>query len=179
MKMCSISVEPMPSTISTPKWRLEPLADLRGQRLAGRGDESQRDVLAARQPGRGQHAGEAGRRAVEHRGLHAADAAGEPLERGVGRGPLGHQQHGGADAHRERERIAEAVGEEELGRGEAHVALGEAEDGLAVELAGPVGIGVRVHRALRSTGRTRRVQPERRDRPPAPRRAWASARAPR
>jgi hypothetical protein len=130
----------MPSTMSTPKCALEALADLGRQRFAGRRHQAQGHVRGG-QPRVGQHAGKAGGGAVEHGGLHAAHAAQPALEGGVGRGPLGHQQRGGAHAHREGERVAQAVGEEQLGGREADVALDQAQHRLAVQLAGPVGVG--------------------------------------
>ena len=146
---------------------LEALADLRRQRLAGGRAHAQRHRLARRQAGRGEHAGEAGRRAEEHRRTDRGAAgggrggAGPALEHGVGRRPLGHQQDGRADREREGQRIAEAVREIELGGGEADVGFGQAEHGLAVELGGPPGVGMGVHRALGLAGRARRIEPER------------------
>ena len=49
------------------------------------------------------------------------------LEDGVRRRPLGHQHDGGAHAQREGQRVAQAVGEEELGGREADVALAQAQ----------------------------------------------------
>jgi hypothetical protein len=127
--MCSISVEPMPSTMSTPKWALEALAELGRQRLAGRRHQAQRHVVRAGRRG-GQHAGKAGGGAVEHGRLDAADPPRPALEGGVGRRALGHQQRGGAHAQREAQRIAQAVGEEQLGGREADVVLGQASTPL-------------------------------------------------
>ena len=172
--MCSISVEPMPSTMSTPKCALKRSPSSAGS--ASPADDTRRSATSprVRQVRRGEHAGEAGRRAVEHGGLDAADAAGPALEGRVGRRPLGHQQHGGAHAQREGQRIAQAVGEEQLGGGEADVVLGQAEHALAVQLAGPVGVGVRMHRALGAAGGAGRVEPEARVVGARARPAWGS-----
>jgi hypothetical protein len=121
--------------MSTPKWRWN-----RSPRSAG-----------------------SGRGAVEHRRLHAGLRVGraEPaFERGVRRGALAHQDRGGADRHREGQPVAQPVGEEELGRREAHVVLGQRQHTLAVQLGGPVGVGVGMHRALGPARRAGRVEPE-------------------
>ncbi len=146
--------------ISTPIVRAEALAQFGRQRLAGRRAQAQRDLAFLRQLGRSQHAGEAGGSAEEDRRLRVCDAAEPTLESGIRRGPLGHQDRGRAHAHRERQAVAQAVGEEQLGGGEADIALADAEQALAVELGRPVGIGVRMHRALGPAGRARRVEPE-------------------
>ena len=95
-------------------------------------------------------------------GLRPADLAAPALEDGLGRRPLGHQQRGGAHAHREAQRIAQAVGEEQLGGGEAHVVLAQLQHALAVQLGRPVRVGVRVHGALGAAGGARGIEPERR-----------------
>ena len=177
--MCSISVEPMPSTMSTPKCALEAFADLGRQRLAGGGHQAQRDVASRRQVGSGQHAGEAGGRAVEHGRLaRPPTPPSQRLKVGVGRRPLGHQQRRRADAHREAQRIAQAVGEEQLGRREADVGLAQAQHALAVQLGRPVGVGVRVHGALGAAGRARRIEPEAGVVGARSRRAWPAAGGP-
>ena len=158
--MCRISVEPMPSMMSTPKWRLEALADLGRQRFAGGRCEPQAHVLALRQEVRSEHAGEAGRRAIKDARLDGADAAAQPLEHRLGRRPFGHQERRRPDAHRKGQSVAEAVGEEELGGGKADVALLQAEDRLAVELGRPIGVGVRMHRPFGPSGRAGRIEPE-------------------
>ena len=68
-------------------------------------------------------------------GRAPADFTAPALEGGVGRGALGHQNRGGAHAHREGQRVAQAIGEEQLGRGKADVVLGNAQHRLAVQLA--------------------------------------------
>jgi len=126
----------------------EALADLSRQRLAGGRTQPQRHRFLRRQGGRGQHAGVAGRCAEEH----ARPALGPAPEDRLRRRPLGHQQHGRADRQREAQRVAQPVGEEELRRREAEVVLAQAELRLAVQLRGPVGVGVRVRRALGRRG---------------------------
>ena len=112
--MCSISVEPMPSRMSMPKRSRQCCADLFRQRLARRDAAPQRDFAARRQVGRCQHRGVERRHAVEDRRLVLAQDAATMRRRG----PLGGQDRGGADRHREGQRIAEAIGEEQLGRRE-------------------------------------------------------------
>ena len=73
--MCSISVEPMPSTMSTPKWRLKRSPISAGSASPADESESQRHILPRRQNVGREQAGVAGRRAVEHRRPDAADAA--------------------------------------------------------------------------------------------------------
>ena len=140
--------------------RLEALAQLGRQRLAGRGHQPKRHLPARRQGRVGQHAGKARGGAVEHRRPEAGHAAGQALEGGGGRGALGHQQGGGAHAHGEGEGIAQAVGKEQLGRRKADVVLVQLQHALGVQLAGPVGVGVRVHRALGPAGGAAGIQPE-------------------
>ena len=71
------------------------------------------------------------------------------------------QQDGrGARRHREGERVAEAIGEKELGDRVANVVLGEAEERFGIELVGEREVGVGVHRALRPAGRAGGVEPE-------------------
>ena len=71
------------------------------------------------------------------------------------------QQHGGgADRHREGERIAETVGEEQLCHRIADVLFGDAEYRRGVEIVGEFEIGVGVHGAFRLAGRARRIEPE-------------------
>jgi hypothetical protein len=87
--MCSISVLPMPSTMSTPKCALEALADVGRQRLAGRRARRRRPRRARAGRVR-QHAGKAGGRAVEHRGLEPPTSPRQRLKvaSGVGRSAI-------------------------------------------------------------------------------------------
>ena len=139
---------------------LEALAEFGRESLASGGDEAQSHLLARRQAGGGKHAGKARRGAVEHGRPDAADLAAPALEHRVRRGAALHQQGGGADAHRERQRIAEAIGEEQLGGGEADIVLAQGQHGFAVKLQSPVGVAVRMHRAFGPAGRARGIKPE-------------------
>ena len=55
----------------------------------------------------------------------------ERAEHHLRRRPLGQQHGGGADRHRKRHGVAEAVGEEQLGGGEDEIVLAHAEALLA------------------------------------------------
>ena len=123
-KVCSISVEPMPSRTSTPTRCAPALADMRGQRLAGRDAKAQpvgagaaADVVVREQRGV-----ERGHAVEDRRPVPAHDS-----NTRVGRRPVRPQHGGGADRHRERHGVAEAIGEEQLGRREHHVVLADAE----------------------------------------------------
>ena len=61
---------------------------------------------------------------------------------------------------RKGQRVAEAVGEEELGGREADVVFAQSEDRLAVELDGPIGVGVGMDGSLRPASRAGRIEPE-------------------
>jgi hypothetical protein len=95
-KMCSISVEPMPSTMSQPKRALKRSPISRGKRLAGRRAEPQRDLAPFWQIRRGEHPGVAGRRAEEDGHL----LFGPALEDGRRGRPFRHQHGRRADAER-------------------------------------------------------------------------------
>ena len=136
--------------------RLEALADLLRQRLARGRTQAKRHGVALRQLGRGEHARVSRGRAEEQRRLRFGPA----LEDRLRRGPLRHEQHARAGGKRKGERVAEPVGEEELRRGKAQVALRHAEHAAPVELRRPVGIAVRVDGPLGPAGGARRIQPE-------------------
>ena len=78
------------------------------------------------------------------------------------RRPFRIQHRTAADRHREGERIAEPIGEVQFCRGEADVALLDAEHLLAIGLRGGLQIGVQMSHALGHAGRARRIEPERR-----------------
>jgi hypothetical protein len=86
---------------------------------------------------------------------------GEAVKHRLRRRALGHQHGGGPRGQRKGQRIAESVGEEELGRGEADVVLAELQHVLRVQRVGPVRIRMRMHGALRRAGGARRIEPER------------------
>ena len=81
--------------------------------------------------------------------------AGDDVEGHLRRRPLRIEHGGGADPQRERHGVAESVGEEQLRRRVAHVALAHAERFDAIELAGDRHVALEVHRALRPPGRAR------------------------
>ena len=72
------------------------------------------------------------------------------------------EDDGATDGERERQRVAEAVGEEQLGDGQESVVLGDPEHLGGVRVSGRLQAGVAMHHALRQTGRAGAVQPERR-----------------
>ena len=73
----------------------------------------------------------------------------------------GRQQHGGgARRHRKGQRIAEPVGEEQLGHRIADVAVLDAEDGPGIKLIGELEIGMGVHGSLGLAGRAGGVEPK-------------------
>ena len=140
------------------KVRLEALRDLRRKRLARRRAHAQTHLIAGRQRGIGEHARKARGRTEEHGWslLWLRPARKD----GCRRGPLGHQHDRRADAQGKRQRIAQPVGEEQLGSRKADVVFGQMKNRLAVQLRRPVRIGLRVHRALGLAGRARGIQPE-------------------
>ena len=78
------------------------------------------------------------------------------------RRPLGIEHGGGADRHREGQRVAEAVGEEQFCRRQADIVLADAEHLLGVGLRGRGEVGMQMPHALGHAGRARRIEPERR-----------------
>ena len=150
-----------------PKWRVKRSPMSRGQRLAGRRARSAaRPRSRAGSVGRREHAGEAGRR-TEERSASPSGAGslrpGPALEhrvRASAARPSARTRR--ADRERERQRVAEAVREEELRRREADVASREPEDALAVELGGPLRLACVCTVPFGLPGRARRVEPERR-----------------
>ena len=154
--MCSISVEPRPSRISTPKCSVQRLPMSAGSASPADVQRRSLQLAALRQVGAREQRGEERRHAVEDRRLVLAQAR----EDGGGRRALGHQHRRRADRQRKRERVAEPVGEEELRRREHDVVLADAEDRLRVELGRLDQARVHVHRALGRAGRARRIEPE-------------------
>jgi hypothetical protein len=97
-------------------------ADVSGQRLARRGRHAQLVLMDER--GVGEQLSEQRRHAAEH----GRAVAGERAQHRLRRRALGEQHGGGADRERKRQRVAEAVGEEQLGGREHDVIGGDAED---------------------------------------------------
>ena len=159
MKMCSSSVEPMPSRMSTPKRAFQAMPDGFRQRLAGRRADAQPRacprVLARLVV---EHRRKQRRRAVEDRRIVLV----EQREHQRRRRPVGIEHRAGADGKRERQRIAEAVGEEQFRRGEADVVLADAEHLLGIGVGGGLQARMQMPHALGHAGRARRVEPERR-----------------
>src|SRR6202049_4923188 len=81
---------------------------------------------------------------------------------GGGRRTRGIEHRGGADRHRKRQRVAKAVGEEQLCRRQPDVVLANAEHLFGIGLRGRREAGMQMPHTLRHAGRTRRIQPERR-----------------
>ena len=132
--------------------------ELRRQRLARRHAEAERrEVEPPLGLLRGEHRGVERRDAEEDRGTLTRDQ----LEHRVRRRPLRVQHALPADAHREVARVAEAVGEEELG-GRVHlVGRPEAEHLLRIGLGGDDHVVVEVDGSFGAARRARGVQPER------------------
>ena len=154
--MCSISVEPMPSRSSVPVRSVQRLPISGGSASPAEVQTRRAELLTIGKAGFDEQGGVKRRHAVED-GRLLLDQA---LEHRVRRRPLGHQDGGGADGEREGQRVAQAVGEEELRRREHDVGFPDAEHRHGVELGGEDEVRVQVHRALRRAGRARRVQPE-------------------
>ncbi len=154
--MCSISVEPMPSRISTPVRSVQRLPS-----PSGSASPAEVQILSfnCHSLGKG--------RASEKRGIERGNAVEnrrlllhQALEHGLRRRALGHEDGRRADRHREGERIAQPIGEEKLRRRKHHVRFANAENRLRVELGRRNQVRMQVHRALGRPGRAGRVEPE-------------------
>ena len=146
--------------MSTPKWRLEALADLGRQRFAGRRDQAQRHLLRA-PAGSGARACRRSRSARRRTRSGAAADAAEPAL-GRWRPASAARPSGSSSRPRSSGRSARCPGRRRRTawrRRSRHPSrAGPAP--AAVELGGPVGVGVRVHRALGAAGGPGRVEPE-------------------
>ena len=98
--MCSISVEPRPSRISTPKCSVQRWPMSAGSASPADVQRRSPQLAALRQVGAREQRGEQRRHAVEDRRLMLA----QPREHGGRRRPLGHQHRRRADRQRKRER---------------------------------------------------------------------------
>ena len=157
-KMCSSSVEPTPSRMSTPKRasRLcRPLPAAPRPPTCRCAARSRRLVLERLVV---QHRREQRRHAVEDRRIVLA----HQLEHRRRRRPFGIEHRGRAHRHRKRQRIAETIGEEQFCRRQPDVVLANAEHLFGVGLRGRREIGMQMPHALRHAGRARRIEPERR-----------------
>ena len=177
--MCSISVEPMPSTISRPKRSCQ-----RSKVCGGSGSAAEThrrtESSASSAPLLAHH------RAVERRDGEEQGRAmlAQLREDRLGARRAGHEHRRRAEPQREREVVAQPVGVVELGRREDDVVLAQAEHLAREGLARVRDVVVQVHDALRLARRPRAVEPEghvvavraarrraRRSAPPAPSRA--------
>ena len=101
-----------------------------------------------------QQSGKARRCAEKRARLGTALCPGEPTKRRLRGRPFGHQQYGRTDPQRKGERISKTIRKEQLCGRKAHIRFGQTQDRLAVQLNGPVGIGVRMHGTLGPSGRS-------------------------
>src|SRR5689334_24170916 len=83
------------------------------------------------------------------------------LEDGGWGGWSGEEDGAAADAEGEVQRVAEAVGEKQLGDAEATVLLGHVEDAASVEVGSDEHVVVQVNAALGEAGAAAGVEPER------------------
>ncbi len=132
-------------------------ADLERQRLAGRNAAAHGYFLLRRHDIAGKEGRVKGRNREEDRHLVFLQDQRHRLRRR----PIRQQYRGGADRERERHRVAEPIGEKQLGDRIDHVVLAEAEDWRGVEIVGEPQIGVDVHGRLGLAGRAGGVEPER------------------
>ena len=132
--------------------------DVSRQRLAGRNAEAHRRKVEARRSIRD----------VEHRRIRRRH--GEEQRRFAARGkledcfrqrPARIQDRRRADAEREIQRVAEPVGEEELGDRVCPLVLRDAQDVLAEMIAAERHVVVQMDRALGEAGRARAIEPKR------------------
>ena len=158
-KMCSSSVEPTPSRMSTPKRAFQALPTDSGSASPAEVQMRSR-VAGARVLHRlvVQHRGEQRRHAVEDGRVVLV----HQREHRRRRRPLRIQHRGGADRHREGQRIAEPVGEEQFCRGKTDVVLANAEHLPGIGFRRRLQIGMQMPHALGHAGRARRIEPERR-----------------
>ena len=156
-KICSISVEPMPSRMSTPT-----MSDQRRPMSAGSASPAEMQRRSRSDPAPGPMRGLASMRREQRR--HAGEdrrlMALHRVHHCIGRRPVG-QQHGArADRHRECHRIAEPVGMERLRRGEDQVVLADLQHLRAIGVGRCAQTAMHMPHALRRPGGTGRIQPE-------------------
>ena len=154
--MCSASVDPMPSRISTPNRSVN-------RRCSGAGSGSPADAhIRTRRERLGRHVAR-GQRGVERRHPEEQRRPGllEPLAYDVRARPAGLQDGRRPDGEREEHRVADAVGEEHLRDRERRVVGGDAEHLGAVRLADVPDVRVPVHRRLGQAGGAGGVEPQR------------------
>ena len=135
------------------------IADRFRQRLARRrADPQARPAALVLQRLVVQHRGKQRRHAIEDAGIVFVH---QRKHQGRGR-TLGTENSGGADRHRKRQRVAEAIGEKQFCCRQHDVVLANAENLLCISVRGRGQIGMQMPHALGHAGRARRIQPERR-----------------
>ena len=155
--MCSISVEPRPSMISTPKRSSHARPTCSGSASPADTHRRKRWLPAfARARRVGEDRSVEGRHAEEDRWLLTVEHGEDRLRRRA----FIHEDCARAGGHRECQAIAEPVGEEQLRGGEEDVGFGDAENSFAVGCAVAREAGVDVPHALRHAGRAGGVEPE-------------------
>ena len=155
MKMCSASVEPMPSRMTVPVFSFQRRKMSAGSASPAETQARTRREIAAASLQRRELRGVERRHAEEER--RAERSMISKVVSGVGRGRAAPRC---ADPEREGHPVAEAVGEEQLGRGEADVVFASRRALDAVELAGHHHVAMAVHGALGPAGRARGIEPE-------------------
>ena len=158
-KICSSSVEPTPSRISTPKRAFQALPTDSGSaspaEVQMRKREPARSCFSVSSLSIAENNVGTPKKMV---GLYLFISANITRRRRT----LGIENGGGADRHRKRQRVAEAIGEKQFCRRQPDIVLANAEHLLRVGLGGRREIGMQVPHALGHAGRARRIQPERR-----------------
>ena len=153
--MCSASVEPMPSSISTPKRSVN-------RSCSGAGNGSPADTHAARPRTPRRAAWRRARRSTSGPRRRAWAGCSRSM-RSVpgGAGPRAVEDRARPHREREGERVAQAVGEEELRHREGDVVRADRQHVAGVGLGGVAQRPVPVHRGLGRAGGAGGVQPER------------------
>ena len=137
--------------------RLPSVEHVGGQHLGGGNGQTQAGEIGALCLRRLDERGIERRQAEEY----ARPIAGDGLEDCRRFGLPRQKDAGGADAERKGDGVAEPVGKEDLGNGETHIALAELQPMARV---GDVRVGhvvLQMHDALRPSGRSRGIHPER------------------
>ncbi len=142
--MCSISVEPMPSTIRMPVF-----SNQASETAAGSGSPAETHVCSDVGDVLAQQRAVGGRRGEQRRDAVPADR----VEQVAG---AGHRRRRGAEAQREEHEPAEAERERQRRRAAEHVAPGAGEDLARERVAARQQVAVEVHATLRRAGRAGR-----------------------
>ena len=150
MKMCSISVEPMPSRIGLPVFRTQSSKIGAGQRLAGRDGDAQRRQVGA-VVHRRQHRAVGGRRGEARPSPCTVSMICDHVRR---RGAF-EQRRGGAEAQREDRQPAEPEGEGERRRADEDIVGRDLQHLLGVAVGDDQQVAVEMHGRLRHAGGAR------------------------